>query len=205
MGLLDFLKRPKYGYTPEEVQEKIKQSLVLREQKTPLEEAIEESEVNAAMEDKSVPWVGKPKKAVPNIPPHEKACFLVSNSFKLLPLFVINGRMQSGVLQKGMVAAYQGELICVKAIQEGLQKASRLYRGSRGSIEISTKIGLDIADGTLLEFVDKKNLKSKVSKRKKKRSRKKKINPKETEITLAVGKPTHLASISVPISSDKKI
>ncbi|MBS3061682.1 MAG: hypothetical protein J4215_03815 [Candidatus Diapherotrites archaeon] len=198
MGLLDFLKRPKYRYTPEEVEEKIRQSLVLKGEKTPLEEAIEESDLNTAV---SSDQKRKKKQLVPLA--GQKNRFLVSTSFKLLPLFVVNGKVLSGVLQKGMVAVYNGELISIKAIQEGLQKAQRLSSGSRGSVEIVAKIGLDIPDGTLLEFVPKDQLKKKPKRRKK--ARKKKINPKETEITLGIRKPPKVpVSVSVAIPSEKK-
>jgi hypothetical protein len=197
MGLLNIIKRPKYGYTPEEMEKKLKEALVLREQKSPLEEAIEEAEREAPPRVVSA-FIKKRPKTVPKIDPSEKSVFMVSDSFKLLPLFVINGTAVSGVLQKGMVAMFEGEAIEIKAIQEGLQKTQKLYRGNKGSLEIVTKMGLDIPANTPLVFVPKSALKKKP--KRKRAKRRKKINPKETEVTLAVPRAIKIVPpVAVPV------
>ncbi|GEM_PF-4518803 len=183
MGIFDFLKKPKYDYTPQEVEEKIRNATKLREPKTPLEEALEETHSPESENSDATQLIqtrGK-KSAQSRIlenESNEKNHFLVTESFKLHPLFILKGRVVTGQIHRGMVAHFKNEAIQVRGIQEGLQHAPRLSKNCLGSLEIQSNIGLHIPDGTVMEFKWKKDAKTKKSAKRKKRksSKRKKTN-----------------------------
>lgn len=175
MGLLEWLKKPKYDLSPQEIEEKL-QGAIIPEHARKKEEAQEKAEKHEKLRKAT-----KPQRKTPIVIPGEKNIFFVESSFKLPPMFILNGYPRSGMIRRNMRAAFEEETILVKSVQSEFKRAGKLEAGQRGSIEITASLGLDIPENAELEFGYKTG-KTKKTKRKLKR-KKRKINAKSTEIT----------------------
>lgn len=150
MGILDLFKKTRYALKEDEVSQKMQNAVIPKKDASDIPR--QKSNAKAA--------------ALP-----VSNAFVVESSFKMPPLFVLIGTVRKGLVRKGMNAVFNCEKLSVKDLQFQFKKIRQLSVNQKGSLEVETRLGLEIPDGTELKFYLKKDF-SRLVKPKKKKAKK---------------------------------
>ncbi|MBU0635506.1 hypothetical protein KKE06_00600 [Candidatus Micrarchaeota archaeon] len=176
MSFRDWLKKPKREFSRVELQQQMEKAIIP-------DHARSHTAVIALTGPVKKPQQ-KPQRRPVIVIPSEKNVFFVESSFKLPPTFILNGYARSGEIKRNMRTTLNNETIMINSIQSAFKQVGKLGEGQKGSLEITTNIGLDVPDLSELEF-SFKTKKPKRKKRKKAKTKKSRKTPK----TIPVPKP----------------